>query len=138
MRWSALDVDYEMAGKDLIASVALSSRICRVLGAAPPVTYIYELFLDQNGEKISKSKGNGLSLDEWLRYAPAESLAYFMYQKPRTAKRLFFGVIPKPSMTISPAWLPTPRRIRRRGSIIRSGMSMRAIRRKTRTCPATA
>ncbi|MFO1129310.1 MAG: lysine--tRNA ligase [Rhodospirillales bacterium] len=95
MRWSALDVDYEMAGKDLIASVALSSRICRVLGAAPPVTYIYELFLDQNGEKISKSKGNGLSVDEWLRYAPAESLAYFMYQKPRTAKRLFFGVIPK-------------------------------------------
>jgi lysyl-tRNA synthetase, class I len=95
MRWYALDVDYEMAGKDLIDSVNLSSRICKVLGHPPPLTSIYELFLDQNGEKISKSKGNGLSVDDWLRYAPAESLSYFMYQKPRTAKRLFFGVIPK-------------------------------------------
>lgn len=95
MRWFALDVDYEMAGKDLIDSVNLSSRICKALGQRPPLTSIYELFLDENGEKISKSKGNGLSVDDWLRYAPAESLSYFMYQKPRTAKRLFFGVIPK-------------------------------------------
>lgn len=95
MRWFALSVDYEMAGKDLIDSVALSSRICRVLGGTPPVHSIYELFLDQNGEKISKSKGNGLAVEDWLRYAPAESLSYFMFQKPRTAKKLYFGIIPK-------------------------------------------
>lgn len=95
MRWYALNVDYEMAGKDLIDSVALSSRICRILGGEPPLNSIYELFLDQNGEKISKSKGNGLAVEDWLRYAPAESLAYFMFQKPRTAKRLYFDIIPK-------------------------------------------
>jgi lysyl-tRNA synthetase, archaeal and spirochete len=95
MRWYALDVDYEMAGKDLIDSVTLSSRICRILGSEPPLTSIYELFLDQNGEKISKSKGNGLAVEDWLKYAPAESLAYFMFQKPRTAKRLYFDIIPK-------------------------------------------
>jgi lysyl-tRNA synthetase class 1 len=95
MRWYALAVDYEMAGKDLIDSVALSTRICRALGGQPPLTSIYELFLDQAGEKISKSKGNGLAVEDWLAYAPAESLAYFMYQKPKTAKRLHFGVIPK-------------------------------------------
>jgi lysyl-tRNA synthetase class 1 len=72
MRWFALGVDYEMSGKDLIDSVRLSSRLCRVLGAPPPETFIFELFLDDNGQKISKSKGNGLSVDEWLRYAPAE------------------------------------------------------------------
>ena len=94
-RWYALSVDYEMAGKDLIDSVALSSRICRILGGQPPLNSIYELFLDQNGEKISKSKGNGLAVEDWLRYAPAESLAYFMFQKPRTAKRLYFDIIPK-------------------------------------------
>lgn len=95
MRWAALGVDYEMSGKDLIDSVKLSGRICRVLGSPPPVALTYELFLDDKGEKISKSKGNGLAVEEWLRYAPPESLALFMYQKPKTAKRLYFDVIPK-------------------------------------------
>jgi lysyl-tRNA synthetase, class I len=95
MRWFALGVDYEMSGKDLIDSVTLSSRICRVLGARPPEGFTYELFLDENGEKISKSKGNGLSVEEWLAYAPEESLAFFMFQKPKAAKRLYFDVIPK-------------------------------------------
>ena len=95
MRWVALDVDYEMSGKDLIDSVKLSGKICRVLGGTPPVGFTYELFLDENGEKISKSRGNGLSVEKWLRYAPPESLALFMYQKPKTAKRLYFDVIPR-------------------------------------------
>jgi lysyl-tRNA synthetase, class I len=95
MRWAALGVDYEMAGKDLIDSVALSSKICRALGFTPPDGFNYELFLDDKGEKISKSKGNGLTIDEWLRYASAESLSLFMFQKPKTAKRLYFDVIPK-------------------------------------------
>ena len=95
MRWVALDIDYEMSGKDLIDSVTLSSKIVRVLGARPPETFIYELFLDENGQRISKSKGNGLTIDEWLTYGPPESLALFMYQKPRAAKRLYFDVIPK-------------------------------------------
>jgi len=95
MRWFALGVDYEMSGKDLIDSVRLSGRICRILGGRPPVGFTYELFLDENGEKISKSKGNGLAVEDWLRYAPPESLALFMYQKPKAAKRLFFDVIPK-------------------------------------------
>ncbi len=95
MRWAALNVDYEMSGKDLIDSVKLSGKICRVLGGVPPVGFTYELFLDENGEKISKSRGNGLSVEEWLRYAPPESLSLFMYQKPKTAKRLFFDVIPR-------------------------------------------
>ncbi len=95
MRWYALQVDYEMSGKDLIDSVKLSSRICRILGGSPPLGLTYEMFLDDKGEKISKSKGNGLAVEEWLRYAPQESLAYFMYQKPKTAKRLHFDVIPR-------------------------------------------
>ncbi len=95
MRWYALDVDYEMSGKDLIDSVKLSGRICRILGATPPTNLTYELFLDQEGQKISKSKGNGLSVEDWLKYAPPESLSLYMYQKPKTAKRLFFDVIPK-------------------------------------------
>ncbi len=95
MRWTALDVDYEMSGKDLIDSVRLSGRICRILGGAPPVGFTYELFLDENGEKISKSRGNGLSVEEWLRYAPPESLSQFMYAKPKAAKRLYFDVIPR-------------------------------------------
>jgi lysyl-tRNA synthetase class 1 len=95
MRWYALGVDYEMSGKDLIDSVKLSSRICRALGAPPPETLTYELFLDEQGQKISKSKGNGLSMEEWLRYAPNESLGLFMFQKPKAAKRLYFDVIPK-------------------------------------------
>ena len=95
MRWHALNVDYEMSGKDLISSVQLSSRICRILGSLPPETFIYELFLDENGEKISKSRGNGLTIDEWLRYGSRESLAIFMFGAPRRAKRLYFDVIPR-------------------------------------------
>jgi len=95
MRWAALDVDYEMSGKDLIDSVNLSGKICRILGGKPPVGFTYELFLDENGEKISKSRGNGLTVEEWLRYAPPESLSLFMYQKPKAAKRLHFDVIPR-------------------------------------------
>jgi len=95
MRWRALDVDYEMSGKDLIDSVKLSGAIVRILGGKPPAGFTYELFLDENGEKISKSRGNGLSMEEWLKYAPPESLSQFMYQKPTQAKRLFFDVIPK-------------------------------------------
>ena len=95
MRWYALGVDYEMSGKDLIDSVRLSGRICRILGGTPPAGFTYELFLDENGEKISKSRGNGLTIDEWLTYASPESLAFYMFQQPRRAKRLFFDVIPK-------------------------------------------
>ncbi|MGC6516595.1 MAG: lysine--tRNA ligase [Candidatus Puniceispirillaceae bacterium] len=95
MRWYALGVDYEMSGKDLIDSVNLSSKIVRVLGKVPPTAFSYELFLDQNGEKISKSKGNGLSIEEWLRYGSPESLALFMYGQPKRAKRLYFDSIPK-------------------------------------------
>ena len=95
MRWVALGVDYEMAGKDLIDSVKLSGQIARALGAEPPEGFNYELFLDEKGQKISKSKGNGLTIDEWLTYATPESLALFMYNKPREAKRLFFDVIPR-------------------------------------------
>jgi lysyl-tRNA synthetase, class I len=95
LRWTALGVDYEMCGKDLIDSVTLSSKICRALGGTPPENFIYELFLDQDGSKISKSKGNGLTIEEWLTYASPESLALFMFQKPKAAKRLFFDVIPK-------------------------------------------
>ena len=95
MRWYALGVDYEMAGKDLIDSVKLSSRIARALGAEPPAGFNYELFLDENGQKISKSKGNGLTIEEWLTYASPESLSLFMFQKPMAAKRLYFDVIPR-------------------------------------------
>ena len=95
MRWFALDVDYEMSGKDLIESVKLSSKICRILGASPPESFTYELFLDHEGKKISKSVGNGITIDEWLRYASPESLSLYMFQQPRRAKRLFFDVIPR-------------------------------------------
>ncbi|MEM6488188.1 MAG: lysine--tRNA ligase [Pseudomonadota bacterium] len=95
MRWAALGVDYEMSGKDLIDSVTQSSKICRALGRPAPEGFNYELFLDAEGEKISKSKGNGLAIDEWLAYASPESLSLFMFQKPRTAKRLHWDVIPK-------------------------------------------
>jgi lysyl-tRNA synthetase class 1 len=95
MRWYALGVDYEMAGKDLIDSVKLSGQIARLLGGEPPEGFNYELFLDEQGQKISKSKGNGLTIDEWLRYASPESLQLFMYHKPREAKRLYFDVIPR-------------------------------------------
>ena len=95
MRWVALGVDYEMAGKDLIDSVKLSSEIARTLSGEPPEGFNYELFLDEKGQKISKSKGNGLTIDEWLTYATPESLSLFMYQKPREAKRLYFDIIPR-------------------------------------------
>jgi lysyl-tRNA synthetase class 1 len=95
MRWHALGVDYEMSGKDLIDSVRLSGRICRILGSEPPAGFTYELFLDEQAQKISKSRGNGLSVEEWLRYAPPESLAQFMFNQPQRAKRLYFDVIPK-------------------------------------------
>ena len=95
MRWTALGVDYEMSGKDLIDSVRLSNQVCRVLGGVPPEGFNYELFMDENNQKISKTKGNGLTMEEWLRYGAPESLAYYMFQSPRSAKRLFFDVIPK-------------------------------------------
>jgi lysyl-tRNA synthetase class 1 len=95
MRWVALGVDYEMAGKDLIDSVKLSGKIASALGGLPPEGFNYELFLDEHGQKISKSKGNGLTIDEWLRYASPESLSLFMYREPKAAKRLHFDVIPR-------------------------------------------
>jgi lysyl-tRNA synthetase class 1 len=95
MRWVALGVDYEMSGKDLIDSVKLSGQICRVLGGEPPEGFSYEMFLDENGQKISKSKGNGLTVEEWLTYGTKESLKLFMFQGPRKAKRLYFDVIPR-------------------------------------------
>jgi lysyl-tRNA synthetase class 1 len=95
MRWHALGVDYEMSGKDLGESVVLSSKIIQIIGGIPPEGFSYELFLDQNGEKISKSKGNGLSVEEWLTYGTSEALALFMYNQPKRAKRLFFDVVPK-------------------------------------------
>jgi lysyl-tRNA synthetase, class I len=95
MRWAALGVDYEMHGKDLIPSAELGAKLCRAMGEAPPELMTYELFLDEAGQKISKSRGNGLSMEEWLTYASPESLSYFMYLKPKAAKRLHFDVIPK-------------------------------------------
>ena len=94
-RWAALDVDFEMYGKDHSTNTPIYDGICRILGGRAPEHFTYELFLDQHGQKISKSKGNGLSIDEWLTYAATESLSYFMYQKPKTAKRMHFDVIPK-------------------------------------------
>ncbi|WP_445501291.1 lysine--tRNA ligase [Microvirga sp. G4-2] len=95
MRWVALGVDYEMAGKDLIDSVKLSGEIAKALGGLPPEGFNYELFLDEKGQKISKSKGNGLTIDEWLTYGTPDSLALFMFNKPREAKKLYFDVIPR-------------------------------------------
>lgn len=95
MRWAALGVDYEMYGKDHLVSAELYSAICKIAGGVPPQQMMYELFLDDKGQKISKSKGNGLTIDEWLRYAPQESLSLYMYQSPRKAKRLYFDVIPR-------------------------------------------
>ena len=94
-RWAALDVDFEMYGKDHSTNTPIYDGICEVLGGRKPNHFGYELFLDEQGQKISKSKGNGLTIDEWLTYAAAESLSYFMYQKPKTAKRMHFDVIPK-------------------------------------------
>ncbi|PYG30449.1 lysine--tRNA ligase [Pelagimonas varians] len=94
-RWAALGVDFEMYGKDHSTNTPIYDGICRVLGVKPPEHFTYELFLDDKGQKISKTSGNGISIDEWLRYASSESLSYFMYQKPKTAKRMYFDVIPK-------------------------------------------
>ena len=95
MRWWALGVDYEMHGKDLIPSADLAQKVCKVIGSNGPSLFHYELFLDEEGQKISKSKGNGLAIEDWLKYAGPESLSFFMYQKPKTAKRLHFDVIPR-------------------------------------------
>jgi lysyl-tRNA synthetase, class I len=94
-RWAALGVDFEMYGKDHSTNTPIYDSICRILGTPAPAHFTYELFLDEHGHKISKSSGNGVSIDEWLTYASAESLSYFMYQKPKTAKRMHFDVIPK-------------------------------------------
>jgi lysyl-tRNA synthetase class 1 len=95
MRWAALGVDFEMFGKDHQTNQPIYDRICEILGGRAPEHFVYELFLDDVGQKISKSKGNGLSIDEWLTYAPTESLALYMFQRPRQAKKLYFDVIPK-------------------------------------------
>lgn len=95
MRWAGLSVDFEMYGKDHHLNSKVYSKICSILGSRPPEQFCYELFLDENGEKISKSKGNGITIEQWLTYAPSESLSLFMYQKPKTAKRLHFDVIPR-------------------------------------------
>lgn len=94
-RWTALGVDFEASGKDLVDSVRVSNKIVRALGGEPPEAFHFELFMDENNQKISKSKGNGLTMEEWLRYGTPESLAYYMYQSPKSAKRLYFDVIPK-------------------------------------------
>lgn len=95
MRWAALGVDFEMFGKDHQTNAAIYDKICVILGGRAPEHFVYELFLDEHGQKISKSKGNGLTIDEWLTYAPTESLALYMFQRPRQAKKLYFDVIPK-------------------------------------------
>jgi lysyl-tRNA synthetase class 1 len=94
-RWAALNVDFEMFGKDHQTNQVVYDKICSILGGRPPEHFVYELFLDENGEKISKSRGNGLTIDEWLTYAPTESLALYMFQRPRQAKKLYFDVIPR-------------------------------------------
>lgn len=95
MRWAALGVDFEMFGKDHQTNAVVYDRICNILGGRAPEHFVYELFLDENGQKISKSKGNGITIDQWLAYAPTESLGLYMYQRPRQAKKLYFDVIPR-------------------------------------------
>ena len=95
MRWYALDIDFEMYGKDLIESAILSNKILKALGKKSPNGFAYELFLDEKGEKISKSKGNGITIEEWLKYASPESLSLYMYQNPQRAKKLYHEVVPK-------------------------------------------
>ncbi len=95
LRWYVFGVDYEMYGKDLIESADLSAKIVRALGGEPPVGFFYEMYLDEQGQKISKTKGNGLEIDEWLKYGPLESLGWFIFQNPKKARKMFFGVIPK-------------------------------------------
>ena len=95
MLWFTFDVDFEMYGKDLIESAILSCKICKVMGKQPPNGFAYELFLDEKGEKISKSKGNGITIEQWLRYASPESLSLYMYPNPKRAKKLYPDVVPK-------------------------------------------
>ena len=95
MRWYALDIDFEMYGKDLIESAILSSKIIKLIGKTNPSGFAYELFLDEKGEKISKSKGNGITIDQWLQYASPESLSLYMYQNPKRAKKLYNEIVPK-------------------------------------------
>jgi Lysyl-tRNA synthetase (class I) len=95
MRWYALDVDFEMYGKDLIESAILSTKIIKLIGKNNPSGFSYELFLDEKGEKISKSKGNGITIDQWLKYASPESLSLYMYQNPKRAKKLYKEIVPK-------------------------------------------
>ena len=95
MRWAALGVDYEMHGKDLTPTVVLSTQICQILGSEPPILYVYEMFTDENGQKISKSKGNGVSIDEWFEFGTLESIALFMYEHPERSKKLYFGMVPE-------------------------------------------
>ena len=95
MRWYALDVDFEMYGKDLIESAILSTKIIKLIGKTNPSGFAYELFLDEKGEKISKSKGNGITIDQWLEYASPESLSLYMYQNPKRAKKLYKDIVPK-------------------------------------------
>ena len=95
MRWYALDIDFEMYGKDLIESAILSTKIIKLIGKTNPSGFAYELFLDEKGEKISKSKGNGITIDQWLEYASPESLSLYMYQNPKRAKKLYKEIVPK-------------------------------------------
>ena len=134
MRWYALGVDYEMAGKDLIDSVKLSGEIVRALGGTPPEGFNYELFLDEKGQKISKSKGNGLTIEEWLTYASPESLSLFMYQKPTAAKRLYFDVIPRTVDDYLALLDAYPRQHVRERLAIRSGTFTRARRQSRKFC----
>lgn len=95
MRWMHFGVDYEMHGKDLLGSAQVGQRICQALGERAPLNFMYELFLDENGEKISKSRGNGFEFDQWVRYAPAESLQWFLYQNPRKSRKLHWAIVPQ-------------------------------------------
>jgi lysyl-tRNA synthetase class 1 len=95
LRWYAYDVGYEMYGKDLIDSARLSGQITRLMSKQPPNGFFYEMFLDEEGRKISKSVGKGLTVNGWVSYAPLESLLHYLFQNPRRAKRLFWDVVPK-------------------------------------------
>ena len=128
MRWAALGVDYEMSGKDLIDSVKLAAQICRALGAPPPEGFNYELFLDEKGQKISKSKGNGLTIDEWLTYAPTESLGSTCSRSRRRRRSSISTSSRAPSTSTTRFLSPIRGRTGRSGSAIRSGTCMRASR----------
>ena len=129
MRWAALGVDFEMFGKDHQDNAPIYSKITRILGCPPPQQYVYELFLDEDGTKISKTKGNGIAVEEWLKYAPQESLSLYQFQKPRVAKKLYFDVIPKAVDEYLTFLEKYPkRRAESSKSAIRSGTSIMAIR----------